>query len=108
MSCPAWCDEPDCDLPYGRHRWGFSIAASALPTRGSSTVAQLEAKERQWARDMPAYRSMRQQGLQPKSIDGAADLAARASTEMEIESGHLLPTKKQQQTARSVLEDMAG
>lgn len=108
MSCPSWCSEPDCGLSYGAHPWGFAISASALPTRASAQVAAIDAKERRWDRDMPAYREMRKQGLQPKAIDGAADIAARASTEMEVESGHLLPTKAQQRTARAVLDEMAA
>jgi hypothetical protein len=35
---------------------------------------------------MPAYKRLRKNGVQPKGIDGAAALEARASTVAEVES----------------------
>lgn len=45
--------------------------------------------ERRWQRDMPAYKRLRDSGLQPKAIDGSADLETRASTQIEVEMGHI-------------------
>lgn len=47
--------------------------------------------EKTLTKDLSAYRSLRLQGLQPRTIDGAADLADRASTAFEIETGRLHP-----------------
>lgn len=34
---------------------------------------------------MPAYKRLRQEGLQPRSIDGAARLESTAKTEAQVE-----------------------
>ncbi len=46
--------------------------------------------EARWERDMPAYRRLRDNGLQPPHIDGCAQLETRASSQLEIEMGHLI------------------
>lgn len=45
---------------------------------------------RQWTKDREAYKRLRDQGLQPKHIDGSARLEATASDRFEIEMGHLV------------------
>lgn len=101
------CGHP-CDCPsYREHLLSISVAPSAMPSRNPEAV-RINAKEAAWQRDMPAYKVLREQGVQPKAIDGAADLAARAETKMEVESGHLLPTRAQRETASEVLAEMAG
>lgn len=97
MACPSWCKEPDCDLVYGAHPWSFSVASAALPTRGNAHTVATNATEKRWDRDMPAYKELRRQGLQPRRIDGAADLAATASTELEIEYGKTISRKHHSQ-----------
>ena len=84
MPCSRGC----CASPAEHYR---SIKWSHGPTQHDLT-------ERQWSRDMPAYKSMRQQGLQPPSIDGAADLATRATSTFEIETGCILPPKEAKET----------
>jgi hypothetical protein len=37
-------------------------------------------------KDMPAYKRLRDEGLQPPSVRGAADLEARAVSKADIES----------------------
>lgn len=68
------------------------ISAEAMQTR-KPRVAEVNAKQAQWDRDMPAYKAMRGQGIQPPSIDGAADLQARATDKCEIEMGKIIPFK---------------
>ena len=68
------------------------VSAEAMPTR-KPRVAEVNAKQAQWDRDMPAYKAMRQQGIQPPSVDGAADLQAQASDKCEIEMGKIIPFK---------------
>lgn len=51
--------------------------------------------EKQWSRDMPAYKRLRQDGTQPKRIDGCAELEARAVDRQEIEMGHLYKNEKE-------------
>jgi len=72
-------------------------------------VSNVEAREKRWAKDMPAYKRLRAQGLQPKSIDGSAHLEARAETRFEVESGQVLPGQaKKIETAVSAIESLTG
>lgn len=74
-------------------RWAsIGISAEATPTR-KPRIAEVNAKQAEWDRDMPAYKAMRRQGIQPPSIDGAADLQARATDKCEIEMGKIIPFK---------------
>lgn len=101
------CGHPCLCESYRAHLLSISIAPSSMPSRSPEAVA-INAKEKRWQRDMPAYKVLRDQGVQPKAIDGAADLAARAESKMEVESGHLLPSKAQRQMTSDVLAEMAG
>jgi len=65
-----------------------------------SSTHPVELTERQWHRDMAAYKRLRKNGLQPKGIDGCADLETRATTQQEIEMGHIFPTQQQRNEAR--------
>ncbi len=67
-------DDPDC---FGCRISGISFAAAAMPTRRAGVNAT-EATQRQWDKDIPQYRALRAQGLQPKSVDGCDELAAIA------------------------------
>lgn len=40
---------------------------------------------------MPAYKRLRDEGLQPKRIDGAAEVEKRAKEKWQVETG-ILPT----------------
>jgi hypothetical protein len=59
-------------------------AGDASSRTEASTVKE---REKRWARDMPAYKRLREEGYQPPGIDGAAYLEANATTKFEIESG---------------------
>ena len=67
----------------------ISFGSGTAPTRRPGAEA-VEARERRWKKDMPAYKELRAQGLQPPHIDGSADLVARAETRFEVESGQVL------------------
>lgn len=54
----------------------------------------VEKTEQQWHRDMPAYKRLRMNGLQPRSIDGCAELETRAHDRIEVEMGHVFPDRK--------------
>lgn len=89
------CDKQltEDELP---HREGFPyIASSAVPTRSRSARAiEINTTEKQWDKDIPAYKRLRANGYQPAHIDGAADMEARASTRFEIESGQIMEGKQ--------------
>ena len=54
--------------------------------RGARTV-EVDATEKRWQRDMPAYSRLRMEGLQPVGIDGAGDLETLARDEFQIKTG---------------------
>jgi len=54
-------------------------------------VAEINTTERGWNKDMPAYKRLRADGLQPKKIDGAAEVEKRAQEGWQVETG-ILPT----------------
>lgn len=66
------------------------VSVYATPHKGQS-VRDADATEARWTRDMPEYKAMRRQGLQPPQIDGSADLANRAHSQLEVEMGDLIP-----------------
>lgn len=82
------CGHP-CDCPtYREHLLSIGFAASAMPTRRAE-ASKVNAKEKRWEADMPAYRRLRKDGLQPQTIDGAARLEAHADTALEVQAGKL-------------------
>jgi hypothetical protein len=46
--------------------------------------------EKQWERDLPAYRRLRRQGYQPPRTQGCAELEARAHMPREVEMGRII------------------
>lgn len=67
----------------------------------------MNARESRWDRDMKAYKAMRDQGLQPRQIDGADRLAGDAKDRVEVEMGHVFATKGQLAAAREGMEAAA-
>ena len=63
-----------------------AISSDATPTRRADN-ARINETERQWHKDMDAYKRLRQDGLQPKKIDGAAKVEARATEKYQVETG---------------------
>lgn len=58
----------------------------AIGGRGEHTRVT-DRTERQWDRDMPAYKRLRKAGYQPRGIDGADRLEATATNEFEFRYG---------------------
>lgn len=65
-----------------------NVSPSATPTRQSDHAKWAKQKDIEWTKDMAAYKRLRDDGLQPKQIDGSADLEARAEAPEHIETGH--------------------
>ena len=63
-----------------------TISSDATPTRRADN-ARINETERQWHKDMDAYKRLRQDGLQPKKIDGSAKVEARATEKYQVETG---------------------
>ena len=86
-------------------RWStVAVAPSATPSRkGGAEAARVNAKEKEWARDMRAYKTLVGQGLDPRQIDGCHRLEG-ATDRFEVEAGHVLKTKAQRDSAREGIE----
>ena len=85
-----------------------TVGASCMPSR-QPVAAATEAREKRWNKDMPAYKRLRQQGYQPKTIDGAAHIEAKATTRFEIESGQVLEGQtKKIEAAVEAVEHITG
>jgi hypothetical protein len=61
-----------------------------MPTRtGSSRSAVIAQKDRVLEKDLAAYKRLRDDGVQPKNIDGSATVEARANEKWQVETGIL-------------------
>jgi hypothetical protein len=72
----------DC---FGCKAATVSVAASSMPTR--SEAASIEKNTAVMHKDAAAYKRLRKDGLQPKSVKGAASLEMRAGSKWEVETG---------------------
>jgi hypothetical protein len=77
---------PNLDVQgcFGCRVAGVSFGANESTTRGAQVKA-INQREKGWNRDMPAYKRLRDQGLQPRQIDGAALLESSATEKWQIE-----------------------
>ncbi len=66
-----------------------SFAQSAMPTRYPQ-ANQTTAREKRWERDIPAYKRLRKNGVQPKCIDGSGDFETMADERFELETGRIV------------------
>lgn len=75
---------PDLDVDgcFGCRIASVGITPSAL---GSSDARAKNHVEKQWDADIPAYRRLRANGVQPRRIDGAAVIEARANTVADVQ-----------------------
>lgn len=56
-------------------------------TTGGKRASEINATESRWHKDMPAYKRLRADGLQPKRIDGCADIEKKAKESWQVETG---------------------
>ena len=81
---------PDC---FGCKLLSVRFSGTLTPNRTPEVIQQNEF-ERTMARDNAAYRRLRKEGYQPKSVKGAADVEQFATSRFEVESGHRLSSAK--------------
>lgn len=96
---------PDCSRIAPLHLASPAIAADALPNKMHG-VRATNATEKSWDRDMPAYKRLRREGLQPRGIDGAADMETRADHPLEIEMGRKLGRESDVTRAQEVSAEL--
>lgn len=58
--------------------------------------------EKQLDKDRPAYKRLKDEGLQPARMKGAADLERRAQSKFEIEAGRILPDSQAKRVDEAV------
>ena len=80
-----------------------SFAGSAMPTR-KPHIVRTTMKERELVKDRTAYKSLRDQGIQPARLTGAAKLANESTTQHEIETGRILPKPLASRVEKAVAE----
>jgi len=78
-------DVEDC---FGCRIAGVSFAASSMPSRKIENN-RIEATERQWSKDMDAYKRLKQDGYQPAKIDGAREIEQKATDVSQVVTGIL-------------------
>ena len=76
----------DVENCFGCKVAGVRMGMNTTTTRGQR-VAEVNSTERGWQKDMPAYKRLRQNGLQPQRIDGCAEIEKKAKHEWQVETG---------------------
>lgn len=71
---------------------GVRMGANTTTTRGAE-VGETKARESRWQKDMPAYKRLRKQGLQPRQIDGCSVLEKHATEKWQIEGLQAAPAE---------------
>jgi hypothetical protein len=80
MTHPTSCTDPTCDLAYVDHLRDINVSPAATPSRAvtrndgqpDEPTTVTRARERRLEADLPAYRRMRDAGIQPRATRGAA------------------------------------
>jgi hypothetical protein len=81
---------PNLDVEgcFGCRIAGIRMGTNSTTSRGARVEAT-NRTERNWKQDLPAYKRLRADGLQPKRIDGAAEVERRAQESWQVETGIL-------------------
>ena len=81
---------PNLDVEgcFGCRVAGVRMGTNTTTSRGAR-VAEVNTTERNWNKDMPAYKRLRANGLQPEKIDGAAEVEKKAQESWQVETGIL-------------------
>lgn len=95
VACGVGCPR-GCCASYREHVASIGIAAAALPTRKSGVIVG-NAKDSNLGHDRDAYKRMRESGLQPERLQGAAEVESKAETRLEVERGVLLNDAQREQ-----------
>ncbi len=74
----------DVEGCFGCRVAGVQIGPNSTTTRGES-VSHINQREKNWSKDMPAYKRLRAEGLQPKTIDGCHAVEQLATSRHQIE-----------------------
>lgn len=73
---------------------GVNISATCTPNKRSNVIA-LNAREHRFDVDGPAYKRMRNRGLQPPTIDGSAHLEDKVADQDDIDYARAIKVAQQ-------------
>jgi hypothetical protein len=87
----------------------FAIKLRTVQFTGGQ-AGQHRFTERERTRDMEAYKSLRNQGYQPKNVFGSAELAAQAHSKFEIENKVVMAPsiRKEVESQMAAAKEMLG
>lgn len=74
----------DVDGCFGCRVANVQVGSNSTTTRGA-VVEATNQREKRWNKDMPAYKRLRKQGLQPRKIEGSSLLEKHATSRWQIE-----------------------
>ena len=88
---------PDCESNVRKVFTPVMLGAGTGDTRkGSRKDAQFSREfETKLEKDRPAYKSLRDQGYKPAKVMGADRIMKEARTQLEVETGRIIPAKKE-------------
>lgn len=84
---------PECDRPAVKVLTPPNISVRALPNKGAQAKYAMD-REARFDKDAPAYKRLRREGLQPKSIERCARIEQGAETRLEVEMGRRIPADR--------------
>ena len=84
-----------------------SISPAAMPTRQDVRYSATDNLEKGWQKDIPAYKRLVADGLQPARVDGCAEIEAQAKTKTEVEEGTIY-TPEQRKTLEAATEHVGA
>lgn len=75
---------------FGCKALTLNIGAGAKEVRGAA-VREMDAKDKALDKDLASYKRLRNNGLQPKSIDGSSQVEQVVTSQFDIDLGHVVP-----------------
>jgi hypothetical protein len=77
---------------------GMAIHSDATPNKKHG-VRATNRREALWSKSMPAYKRMRDRGLQPPNIESALTLEDRVADQLDIDHAPVIPNDTKGRTA---------
>jgi putative FmdB family regulatory protein len=99
----------ECGAVMGRMMGMPYVSPSAVPSRNNVIdLAATKQAEKDKVADMDAYKRLRQNGVQPPSINGSARLEAKAEEKHEVNSGKTFSTATSRKRGMGLVRDALG
>ena len=95
---------PDCNC-FPCRIATITFAPSAMVTKHPAAV-RAKVKDPQLEKDRDAYKSLRLQGLRPRSVMGAHELATNANERWEIERNQIETNSRSRKRMAAALDEM--